>query len=243
MTVRQFLSIIINSYVFAGSNASISPIAWMGIGIVAAGLFIKMDRRDHGDAPPKQSGHRAEGSRGGVARKEGEEKESLISMQSLPGSPTGSPSRSTTRRGSEFESTPSGVQYGRSQSHFSPRFESYSDPCWTVFRQYGLPILAPILLVALLSPYLSTKSIRGSKIAANTVLVDAGDKWGNRLVSLYGQSEEGMECATKFNKTTVRNKGGKTGFVSYPRFVLFSFLTICDQKTDCDATLIDQETR
>ena len=93
-------------------------------------------------------------------------------------------------------------------------------PFVVVFRQYGLPILAPIFLVALLSPYLPAKpSIRGANIAPGTVLVDAGDKWGNRLVSLFGQSEEGLECKTKFNQTTVRNKGGKTGFVSYPRFV------------------------
>lgn len=120
MTVRQFLSIIINSYVFAGSNASISPIAWMGIGTVAAGLFIKMDRRDHGDAP-MTGGQRAGASgsgRGG--KKVGEEKESLISMQSEPNSPTGSPGRSTSRRGSDFDTAPdTGVQYGRRSSIIS----------------------------------------------------------------------------------------------------------------------------
>ena len=127
MTVRQFLSIIINSYVFAGSNASISPIAWMGIGIVAAGLFIKMDRRDHGDAPPKKGGSRAEaGGSGRGGRKVGEEKESLISMQSEPSSPTGSPGRSSNRRGSDFDTaSESGLQYGRRLFHSSTFFEQF----------------------------------------------------------------------------------------------------------------------
>lgn len=53
-------------------------------------------------------------------------------------------------------------------------------------------------------------------------------------MSLLGQSEEGMECQIKFNQTTVRNKGGKTGFVSYPRLVSSSLAPHLSPPPPCD---------
>jgi hypothetical protein len=44
MTFRQFVSVVCNA-VWFGSNMSTSPLGWTTIGVVAAGVWIKMDRR------------------------------------------------------------------------------------------------------------------------------------------------------------------------------------------------------
>jgi hypothetical protein len=44
MTVRQFVSIICNAALF-GNMTSIPILGWAGIGLMAAGIWIKMDRR------------------------------------------------------------------------------------------------------------------------------------------------------------------------------------------------------
>ncbi|KAL7010127.1 hypothetical protein EMMF5_000146 [Cystobasidiomycetes sp. EMM_F5] len=44
MTLRQFFSILLNAGIF-GNLGNFSLGAWTGIGLVAAGVFIKMDRR------------------------------------------------------------------------------------------------------------------------------------------------------------------------------------------------------
>jgi hypothetical protein len=44
MTLRQFVSVLCNA-VWFGSHTNISPLGWAAIGLVAAGVCIKMDRR------------------------------------------------------------------------------------------------------------------------------------------------------------------------------------------------------
>lgn len=51
MTIRQFVSVICNA-VWFGNMTNISLSGWAGIGLVAAGIWIKMDRRY--DAPTEE---------------------------------------------------------------------------------------------------------------------------------------------------------------------------------------------
>lgn len=63
MTLRQFVSVVCNA-VWFGSNMNNSPLGWATIGVVAAGVWIKMDRRYDeydslgitGASPPKLHG-------------------------------------------------------------------------------------------------------------------------------------------------------------------------------------------
>lgn len=63
MTLRQFVSVVCNA-VWFGSNMNTSPLGWATIGVVAAGVWIKMDRRYDeydslgitGASPPKLPG-------------------------------------------------------------------------------------------------------------------------------------------------------------------------------------------
>jgi hypothetical protein len=60
MTLRQFVSVLCNA-VWFGSHMNISPLGWAAIGLVAAGVWIKMDRRYDdlgitGVSPPRYSG-------------------------------------------------------------------------------------------------------------------------------------------------------------------------------------------
>lgn len=63
MTLRQFVSVVCNA-VWFGNNMNNSPLGWASIGVVAAGVWIKMDRRYDGydslwitgASPPKLPG-------------------------------------------------------------------------------------------------------------------------------------------------------------------------------------------
>ncbi|KAI5478733.1 adenosine 3'-phospho 5'-phosphosulfate transporter 1 [Pseudohyphozyma bogoriensis] len=52
MTTRQFLSILINAGVF-GNFGSVSLLGWMGVGWVASGIWIKMNKKFDPPKPPK----------------------------------------------------------------------------------------------------------------------------------------------------------------------------------------------
>jgi hypothetical protein len=59
MTLRQFVSVLCNA-VWFGSHMNISPLGWAAIGLVAAGVWIKMDRQYDdlgitGVSPPRYS--------------------------------------------------------------------------------------------------------------------------------------------------------------------------------------------
>lgn len=139
MTVRQFLSILLNAGVF-GNFASVGTQGWLGVGWVASGIFIKMDSRWDPPKAPKTAG-----GGGGIGANKSDlslplettgnsssvEKEGLLPQQH--------PDSDTTL----FDADKPDLEYQPPPppAHTPVKFQ------WA--RQYGPPILLPLLVAGL----------------------------------------------------------------------------------------------
>lgn len=141
MTVRQFLSILLNAGVF-GNFASVGTQGWLGVGWVASGIYIKMDSSWDPPKPPKQNA----GAKGDVA------------------SPLNDVGASSSNDRPQFDAEKEGLlpEYRDQNTPLfdrdGPEIEVHQPPPppplakpvkfqWA--RQYGPPILVPVILAGL----------------------------------------------------------------------------------------------
>lgn len=131
MTVRQFLSILLNAGVF-GNFSSVGTQGWLGVGWVASGIFIKMDSRWDPPKAPKNAAGKSQVSlpmeNTGASHVE---KEGLLQQQHPDDS---TPVFDADKPDIEFQSPPP-------PPHHPVKFQ------W--LRQYGPPIMVPVLIAGL----------------------------------------------------------------------------------------------
>lgn len=126
MTVRQFLSILLNAGVF-GNFASVGTQGWLGVGWVASGIYIKMD--SSWDPPkPTKDAHSKDDAPVPLESRAGDiEKEGLLQDNS--------------------RDTSAVFDADRPEVDFKPEPQSVQKPVklqW--LRQYGPPVIVPLII-------------------------------------------------------------------------------------------------
>lgn len=132
MTVRQFLGILLNAGVFSHFS-TVGLEGWMGVGWVASGVYIKMNRTYDEVTTPKID----------IAAEEA----GLFKEGSTPG-----------RRSSSPEPSPPYTS-NSNRSSFSDASETSSSTNRRLFFQYLVPILLPVLLSSIVWILVPSKEI------------------------------------------------------------------------------------